>query len=224
MTPSDRFDLYDIEFRSLGQEKSRRTVFYFALSAHDTLTIPSINMGAQYLASHGVQVISPTLIFHEENEKPKDIQNLWSHEILAYERHQNRLLEAISKLARESEHVGFMGLSRGGFVASHLFAKLPNIKALTAFAPLTFLRNQDPWNVSLLDFHSRPARFYVGHRDTLVHTAQVMDAHASIVDRDAVARKTSSFDLVVKPSIGMQGHGTSPATFLEGAQWLLENL
>jgi esterase FrsA len=133
-------------------------------------------------------------------------------------------------------HLGLMGLSRGGLVASLLAAREERFKAMVQFAPVTkivhtkefqhmesnpLVQSLDPF--ALADrLANRPSRFYVGNRDARVGTKNCVEFAMLLAERSTL--RSPPIELIVSPSIGSQGHGTSPEIFRQGAEWLADCL
>jgi len=122
-----------------------------------------------------------------------------------------------------------MGLSRGVFIACHAAAITPSIRTILGFAPLTQLDriSVTPLAESLSLIHlsdrlfNRKIRFYIGNRDSRVGTRLVFDFVESLAEHAHKNRISSPpIELIIGPSIGRQGHGTSPEVFRAGADWL----
>jgi predicted esterase len=224
------------------EKGAKHTVFYFALSAKDTLETSPYNQPVQFLQSENVRIFTVTLPGHEDPRRPEDALPFWAeqfkegHDLLTPFFHQVK--EGISTLLEKGviieKSFAMMGLSRGAFVAAHLAALCPSVKALLGFAPLIRLSkassfdnvpNISPFNLEHLKPHlyNRNIRFYIGNRDTLVQTQYVFDFIHQLADTAYEARiRSSPIELMIGPSIGRHGHGTSPETFEAGTLWLKE--
>jgi hypothetical protein len=70
---------------------------------------------------------------------------------------------------------------------------------------------------------SKKIRFYVSCRDTRISTKDCFELiHNLAIASQAAGIRSPELELIIKPPIGMHGHGTSKETFIEGAQWLLK--
>jgi esterase FrsA len=217
-------------------------VFYFSLSARDSLHLDPYNQPAIYLSSPSLRIFSVSLPGHDDLP-PTEALRFWAEEI-----HQGRdvihsFVQEVSAQIRhlidhhviDPEKIGAMGLSRGAFIASHTAALVPEIKHILGFAPLTRLANvqefQDVevgrWDLTHLadKLYNRNTRFYIGNRDTRVGTASCFE-FISLLANTAFEQQISSppIELFITPSIGHKGHGTSPEIFREGAAWLEKKL
>jgi esterase FrsA len=136
----------------------------------------------------------------------------------------------------EPKTTALIGLSRGVLFAAHVAARIASLKMLLGFAPLTklsltkeFLDLKDNDLVCSMDLEKQiPAlinkkiRFYVSNRDTRISTKECFELiHNLAIASQEKGIRSPELDLIIKPPIGMHGHGTSKETFTEGAQWLL---
>lgn len=217
-------------------------VFYFSLSAHDSLHLDPYNQPAIYLSNPALRIFSVSLPGHDtlpptealrfwadEIHQGRDVVHAFVQEVADYIRH------LIAQHAIDPEKLGAMGLSRGAFIASHLAAAVPEIKHILGFAPLTRLEAvqefQDlevgRWDLTHLadKIYNRNVRFYIGNRDTRVGTescCQLISALANTAYENKIS--SSPIELIIGPSIGHKGHGTSPEIFRDGAAWLEKKL
>lgn len=216
------------------------TIFYFALSGSESLSLNPINRPVeQFLSSGNTRAFSWNLPYHPPGRSPNEsIQNcsdelLKGHDFLTPFLEESKFI--ISKLLEQGlvlpAFTSFAGLSRGAFFASHLIAQFNEIKPLLGFAPMTVC---SPWMgpISPLAekfslFHLSDAlslkslRLYIGHDDERVGTTQVIKLFQSIANcRQKHKTLDTPLDLILRPSIGYKGHGTSDQTFDEGADWL----
>lgn len=68
-------------------------------------------------------------------------------------------------------------------------------------------------------------RFYIGNHDTRVGTANCFQFIEALAEASFQNRISSSdVELIIGPSIGHQGHGTSKEIFTKGADWMAEKL
>ncbi len=217
-------------------------VFYFALSAEDSLELDPFNQPALHLLPFNIRVFSITLPGHDILPA-KEALKYWADHILK----EDNIIEAFVTKTRtiintlmqdhviEKDKLAVMGLSRGFFIACHVAASMPLISTILGFAPLTHLAvaKEFPESAhSLLmctlklnnlenALADRRLRFYIGNHDTRVGTKHCFDFFSSLVQK-AVEKKIRPvpMELIITPSIGHQGHGTSPETFCQGAKWL----
>ena len=123
-------------------------------------------------------------------------------------------------------------------MALHTLAKAPYIHSVVGYAPLIKLEKTKEFssqNVGVtpelkLDeilekFIDQPIRFYIGNRDTRVGTTTCFDFTHQLVDSSfKQGIRSPPVELIISPSIGHMGHGTSKDTFIQGATWLAKQL
>jgi esterase FrsA len=213
-------------------------VFYFALSANDSLYLDPYNQPANFLNNGEMRVFSVTLPGHDilpatealsfwstEVKKDHDVLDKFTTQIADY------IQELIDKQLIVPEKFGVMGLSRGVFIAAYVAAKLPQIPYILGFAPLTRLEHivefhgmdVDRWNlIHLADkLYNRSIRFYIGNHDMRVGTENSFELISLLAETAYQNQiRSSPIELIVSPSIGRHGHGTSPEIFRQGTDWL----
>lgn len=222
-------------------------LFYFSLSAEDSLGLDPFNQPVSYLSSLPLRIFSITLPGHENKLPPKQAIAFWAKEIA---QGHNVIAEFVEKIKIAVQllsdrnilipkAVGVSGLSRGAFIAAHAAAAIEDFRWILGFAPLTDLAfskefqdlKEDPI-VNSLKLESiapflfdRSLRFYIGNHDTLVRTRRCFDfvEKLSQTAYDNQIR-SSQIELIIGPSIGRDGHGTSKEVFHHGAQWIAEKL
>jgi len=218
-----------LDMRYIGpnfDEGLKAAVFYFALSAHDSLFLDPFNQPALELQKSGLRVFSFTLPGHDTLPKETALE-CWTPALLTtfvdevcstiQELHQKQL---ITKCA-------VMGLSRGVFIAAHVAAKLSMLETLLGFAPLTNLSYVPGWDLPSLSekLYSKTIRCYIGNRDVRTGTEKTFSWLLKLADLAfAKGIRTAPIELIISPSIGRDGHGTSPENFRAGAQWLAKVL
>ncbi len=220
------------------------TFFYFALSGPDSLTLDPFNQPVQFLHGKMIRVFSMTLPGHEADLPKENAMNLWAEDISKNINSLGEFLESVTEAVDfavkekfvDPEHLAVGGLSRGAFIASHVAARDDRFKYLLGFAPLTrlalikeFAQLKNHKIVNQLDLSNlsqklvdRHCRFYIGNRDTRVDTRSCFDFSMSIVD--AAERRSPQVECLITPSIGKDGHGTTPEIFHEGAAWIAQCL
>ena len=221
-------------------------VLYFALSAHMSLFEDPFNQPVLHLIEQGIRVFSWDLPFHGPGQNPRDAMRHWAHELVHQPSFifdflnvcQNNINYLIEQQLVDQQQLAVAGLSRGGFIATHLAARDSRIKAVLGFSPLTQpqpleeLQSCDtmPFEkvalTSLVDclIHT-PFRFYIGNHDTRVST----DACYSFIQtltKTAFNQgvRSPAVELIIYPSIGYKGHGTPPSIFSDGADWMKRQL
>lgn len=221
------------------------SIFYFALSGEDSLCKDPFNQPVQFLSEYPIRIFSMTLPAHEANLSPHDALKTWAQDLEKgrdiISEFIDKALIAIDYLYQKSliDTLAVAGLSRGGFIASHLAAKEKRIKHILQFAPLTELSNatdfinvrENPLVKSLSvshlkdDLYDRHIRFYIGNNDQRVHTSNCFHFLQTLVK---TAKKnnirTPQIEMIISPSIGHQGHGTGPEIFKQGAHWLAKHI
>jgi hypothetical protein len=196
-------------------------VFFFSLSAENSLTLPPFCHPVDTLLDQGVRVVSITLPSHENNKRPLHIQQLWLEQIDQIETFIENLSSGVKELTKIfPPPYGAMGISRGAFIALHLCAMLEDITSLVAFAPMLNLGEEKKLSVFSLipKLANKKIHFFVGHKDTTIITEQVILLTNNIIEES----KWLNPNLLLKiyPSIGRNGHGTPDSIFTQGAQWM----
>ena len=222
-------------------------VFYFALSAKETLLTDPFNQPVSHLKNHALRIFSIDLPYHGENLPATEALKLWAQ---AFARGEDVLGDFLLDLKRsitmllatgsiETSRIAAAGLSRGSFIASHIAAKFPEISTLLTFAPLTHLDailefdflSPSPLiknlNISFLTeaLSTKSIKAYIGGRDSRVGTDLCYKWIRELIEAAYEKNiRSPQIELVLKPSIGYLGHGTSKESFEEGAKWLKEQL
>jgi len=222
-------------------------VFYFALSANESLELDPYNQPVAFLSKHPMRIFSLTLPGHGQGLPAKEALNFWADEVAAGRNFVEEFVEevrlAIQELTKngmiDSAKLGVAGLSRGGFMAAHIAAKISAFGPVLGFAPLTTLTyarwfdalKENPLANSLNLVHQIPAlighplRFYIGNRDHMVSTSLCFQCVQELTEVSYQAGiRSPQVELVITPSIGHQGHGTAKQIFIAGAQWMLQQL
>lgn len=225
---------------------ARPAVIYFALSAEMSLFQDPFNQPVLRLAENDVRVFSWDLPFHEIGKDPREAIQQWIDafindpsfvsEFLHQSKTQIDFL--IQKKLVIPEKIAIAGLSRGAFLASHLAAHDPRITSILGFAPLTNPQAIEELNTYGSNFFDKIAlnslserlihkrlRFYIGNRDVRVgtDTCYFFIRHLTETAFNHGIR-SPSVELMIYPSIGHKGHGTPPAIFNDGADWIKEQL
>jgi predicted esterase len=239
-----------MSFSYIGEDLSHGplpALFYFALSQDESLGLDPYNQPAAFLAQFPMRVFSLSLPFHGGEIPPTKALNFWSQEINSdhniieefTQQVQQVCAYLIEKQAIFPDQVGVAGLSRGAFIACHVAAKIPHIQTILGFAPLTELSFAKEFEsqsshplVKKLGLHNildslvgRSLRFYIGNMDTRVGTSlcfQFIHALAEASLQKGI--RSSPVELIIGPSIGHQGHGTSKQVFEHGALWMAKKL
>jgi len=220
--------------------------FYFSLSGPDSLNLDPFNQPVTFLEGKPLRIFSISLPYHDECDK-REVVKVWvknikeGHDFISpfIEKCRLAIRELIEQNVIHPDYLAVGGLSRGSFIAAHLAATEPQICALLGFAPLTKLSVstsfQEVLNNPLIDklslFHLKEdlvkttIRFYIGNRDTMVKTTACYELVRELTDTafDQGIR-SPQVELILTPSIGHKGHGTSPETFRDGAGWIQTQL
>lgn len=216
--------------------------FYFALSGEDSLHLDPYNQPIAFLKDAPLRCFSFTIPFHGPGFDNNKAIDLWRDEFLKnpqfLDHFFQKCISNIDYLIKQGivdeEKIAVGGLSRGGFVATHLAARDPRIKYVLGFAPVTklsFLEElQDAghgWD--LIDqvhqlMHVR-LRYYIGNRDLRVSTRACFDFIEKLTDTTFHhGHRSPTIELIISPSVGFKGHGTLPHTFKDGIEWLKKQL
>lgn len=201
-------------------------VFYFALSAKDSLHLDPYNQPVAVLSSYRLRIFSMTLPGHD-HLPPAEALDSWTEEIVST--FTDEAAKMIEDLVKQNviERVGIMGLSRGVFIGAHVAAKTAKVRTLLGFAPLTRIESMPSLNLENLAeaLSDRQVRCSIGNRDTRVGTENCFHFISKLAE-NAYQRgiRPSPIELIIGPSIGQMGHGTSPDTFRSGAAWMAEQL
>lgn len=236
----------DIEVAHLGPSFEKGplpAVFYFALSARESLEIDPYNQPVCYLSPYDVRIFSFNLPSHGPNLHAVDAIKDWADE---FDKGNNpitpfieQVIFSIEILIKKRwilpEKIGLMGLSRGGLIASHVAIQFPDTRAVVGFAPMTELTyagefeniRETPAAQALnLENHldllcDKTIRFYIGNRDVLTGTEKCFQLVRNLAETAFhKGIRSPAIELVISPSIGHKGHGTAKKTFEAGADWL----
>ena len=220
-------------------EGPKPAIFYFAISAEDSLSQDPFCQPIDHLEDRDVRLISITLPFHEKGLDPYKAIELWAKNLKLLITFIDNCEIEIRKLL-DSGHlvpgkIGMMGLSRGGLIALHLAARIPEIASICGFAPVTQISALSEFSSGFADkyepkhlidkLYARKIRFYIGNHDTRVLTRSCYEWIEAATDC-AIQNGISSpnIELTISPSIGRHGHGTAKHTFEAGAEWTLNTL
>lgn len=223
------------------------TLFYFALSAQDSLGTDPYNQLVQFLPTTDIRIFSLTLPYHEPPLRPQDALQSWAEDFSngddPLSPFFDQVEEAVGFLFAENlvdkEKMALAGLSRGALIAMFTAIRIPSFKHLLFFAPLTDLSQATEYK----DLSSHPLvktylskslasqlydkhyKIFIGNRDERVSTKSCFELVERLVE-EAFNHgiRTPPIELTLYPSIGFKGHGTPPEIFKEGANWLAETL
>lgn len=235
-----------IYFQGPGLETGiQPAVLYFALSAHMSLFVDPFNQPVLHLSHQGIRVFSWDLPFHEADQDPNEALLKWGRE---FSKRPSFISDFIS-LCQENIHfliqqglvnihsLAVAGLSRGGFIATHLAARDPRIKTVVGFAPLT---HPQPFqetkshseflaSISLAALVNHLVHthllFFIGNRDMRVGTDACYHFIRALTEAAfAQGVRSPKVELIIYPSIGHKGHGTPSVIFHQGADWIKQQL
>jgi esterase FrsA len=217
-------------------------VLFFALSAQTSLFEDPFNQPVLRLIQQGIRVFSWDLPFHGAGQDPHKAMHHWAQEFV----HRSTFISDFLDLCQANldylieqglidvRYLAVAGLSRGGFIATHLAARDSRIKIVLGFAPLTQLKSLEelksfaPMSFEEMELNSlvahlihTPLRFYIGNHDMRVGT----DACYSFIHTLTEAAfnqgvRSPRVELMIYPSIGHKGHGTPRDIFRDGADWI----
>lgn len=221
-------------------------IIYLALSAEESLALDPYNQPALFLANKGIRIFSLNLPAHGPELNALDAIGVWASEFAAGRDPLTPFIESVSFVIDAliekglviREKIGLIGLSRGGLLALHTMARSPAVHSTVCFASMINLKGArefqgvhapladeldlKPISERLID---KPIRFYMGNRDTRVGTRTCFDFVSHLVDLSfEKGVRSPPVELLLNPSIGHMGHGTSKETFVSGATWLAKNL
>jgi predicted esterase len=220
------------------------SLFYFAISAEDSLTLDPFNQPVQFLARHMIRIFSMTLPGHENGLPATSAMQLWAEDlskgndcVSSFLAQAERAVNfAVDEKFIDPNKMAVAGLSRGAFIACHLAARDPRFRTILGFAPLTRLSKIKEFAslahnplVNELDLihladtlSDRHLRLYIGNHDTRVGTRECFNFLEQIVEKKK--KRVADAELIIGPSMGRDGHGTSPEIFKQGATWLATHL
>jgi predicted esterase len=245
-------DPTDMRIDYLGLEPEAGALpafFYFALSGEDSLELHPYSQPAKLVGDNSCRIFSFTIPGHEPGMNKFNAMQYWAEQMLRgeyllenfFEKVVNAIHWLIEQKIADPSALATGGLSRGGFVATHIAARVNQLQTVLGFAPLIELmqlkefadhpelrrRSSELDLVKLVDrlTHVRHFRFYIGNLDTRVGT----DACYHFIRRLAEAghakqARHQKVELFITHSIGHKGHGTDPHIFEEGSSWLKHHL
>ncbi|MCX6990207.1 MAG: hypothetical protein NTX49_03980 [Chlamydiae bacterium] len=221
------------------------SVFYFSLSAKESLLTDPFNQMVVKLQNSPIRIFSIDLPYHGEDLPATDAMKGWAEEI---SQGKDPLTPFFQKTADSLQFLrdeglisldktAIVGLSRGALVALKVAAKLSWLPMILGFAPLTQIKYAKEFssithndivtslnpNHQLLDLIHKKIRFYISNRDMRVSTKECftfISSLANLAYEHGV--KAPQIELLIKPPLGAQGHGTSKEIFEEGALWILK--
>jgi esterase FrsA len=219
------------------------SLFYFALSGYESLFMDPFRQPADLLADTQVRVFSFTLPYHGEGLDPHKAVGHWMHELLQGNDIIRPFLQQlvaciqflIDKKLAAPDQMAAAGISRGAFIAAHLASMHAGIRWLLGFAPMTSFildgKHQELQENALINslgvmylseqLAGKTIRFYVGNRDVRIGTEQCFAFMQDLVEKTyQKGIRSPPVDLIISPSVGYKGHGTTPPIFQDGIKWL----
>lgn len=221
------------------------TLLYFALSGEESLQLDPYHQPALYAAEKGWRVLSFTLPGHGPGYQNTEAMRVWAEEVAKGRDFLTPFLDQVLQNTQflietgvlDPKHLAVAGLSRGAFIAFHLAARHPSLTTILGFAPLLELNQlkefqsvlEDPllqtWDLQqqLPALVDKRVRFSMGNRDLRVGTRACFEFGQKLVEANFKAgHRSPPIEWALTPSIGAQGHGTSPASFRAGIDWIIE--
>jgi len=221
-------------------------LFYFALSAEESLTLEPYCNPVLAMQREKLRIFSMTLPCHGHSQDKYAAMGNWAKQMADGQYILKDFIEsahkAIDTLIAENiinpKRLALAGLSRGGFIATHVAAHQKQVGALVCFAPLTSLTTveefkdfQDHLRLRIEKLalttlceqltHLHHLRFYIANRDTRVDTDTCIHFVRQMAERVHEKRaKHCKVEMMLTSPIGFKGHGTSPHIFTEGAKLL----
>lgn len=222
-------------------------LFYFALSFHESLAVDPFNQPVVHLGNKPLRIFSLDLPAHGHDFPATQAIKAWAEAFTMGEDLLTPFIEQIKNSIHEllgqdlliENQIGVMGLSRGGLIACHVAAKVPFIRYILGFAPLTHLS----FSLEFADLKDRPEvqafsietlkdqlydrhmRFYIGNRDLRVGTTLCFESVKQLVETAFIHKiRSPQIELIISPSIGHLGHGTPKENFEQGADWIASKL
>lgn len=225
-------------------------LFYFSLSAKDSLTLAPFNTPITYLnhfLDSKLRIFSMTIPGHEHNLPKEKAIEYWIQKIkdgidpiLPFIK---QVCDVIDYLLNQEiitqDKLILSGLSRGSYIATLVAATHKACNTVLGFSPLIQLNAakeledliHSPLLKSLNTFtylenliHTK-IRYYIGNRDTRVGTAFAFKLITDLANLAHEERaRDGSFELILYPSTGFMGHGTPDRIFKEGCLWIEQEL
>jgi len=206
------------------EEGPMPTLFYFALSAEDSLQKDPYNQPVQFLKGSPVRIFSMTLPGHEDNLPPENAINVWKERMAKGESvippFINKVREAIDLLTPHFQEGKFAvaGLSRGAFIACHVAAICPQISHILGYAPLTRIKFGDgslDLEFLIPQLRNRIIRFYIGNSDTRVGTENAFSFIHKLAKaaQESKIRSPPQLNSSLVHPLGIKGMGQAPQFF-----------
>jgi predicted esterase len=224
---------------------SQPTVIFFTTTAKEALETPPLCHPAIFLNAKNIRVVSFDLPLHSDEIPSFDGVKRWTMEMV--EKNSDLIAPFLKEVSLWIDQhldpkapLGFMGVSRGAFIAAFLALERHTPVPLVLFSPMqdldySWLWDQAQPSFPFLDFYrlSNHATFFkdcpfylsIGNHDERVSTTKSVSLIQKLLHLKTQEQKRNiPIELHVFPSIGMYGHGTPDRIFEEGAKWMSEQL
>lgn len=213
------------------------TFFYFSISGPESLTLDPYNQPAALLFKKGYRILSVTLPGHHEGQDKHQAMEYWAHHLDELEVFLNQMHSLLDQLFDQKlinpEKFILGGLSRGGFVATHLLSH-PKVLYAIGIAPLTKLTALSelkkhsisvPKSLQLNELfekiYQKSIYYVIGNRDERVDTHAAFNFIYKLADYAYHKRvRSPNCEMRLFPSAGYLGHGSLPFVFEEAASWV----
>lgn len=215
------------------------TVLHLATDAVSSLASSNYNALAEAAYDAGRSLVSIDLPGHGQDIRsgePVDGLALWAWRTLAGEnivaafcaRVQRTVDHLISEGISEAGRIGIPGISRGGFMALHALAVVPEIKAGVGLIPVTDLAQLDEFDglhhlrlvrstaLRHANLERKPVFVAASLNDPRVNSAACVSNMAEIVSRAGLTTNRLTLHLA-----GNDGHSVSTSVVDTAAAWLL---
>src|SRR5436189_187188 len=123
-----------------GEEFSKGTLpafFYFSFSGEESLTLPPYNSPVTHVSSKSLRIFSFTIPGHEEGQNRFHAMKDWAENLEILKEFIEKVAQALTWLIEneivDPAHIAVGGLSRGGFIATHVAAREKRVSTLLAF-------------------------------------------------------------------------------------------
>ncbi|MEC7838514.1 MAG: prolyl oligopeptidase family serine peptidase [Chlamydiota bacterium] len=219
------------------------TIIYFALSGPESLNTDPFNQPITHLKNQQIRKFSFTLPYHGPGHSNSKAMEQWARCLKNNEDFLTPFLKnVITNISYlidqgyiDDTNIAAAGLSRGGFIATHLAARDHRIGSILGFAPITKFgwmreyedRSHDSMARQFDLTHiinqiiGKPLRYYIGNRDQRVGTDSCFSFVSELTEASfQQGHRSPNVELFISPSIGHKGHGTPQHIFNDGAEWL----
>lgn len=235
--------IYQVEKDALHSSPSPLLI-YFSIGGEESLVLDPFNQPIAFLHDTPIQTISFDLPGHGPGYDKMQAMRYWADKVRSGEPIIGAFIEKvrhnidwlIEEGIADPNRIGVAGLSRGGFVATHLASIDPRIQTILGFAPVTSLSRLrefqdidiDP-SLDLLNLcqslTDKSLAFFIGNHDRAVDTKTCSDFTLSLAKAqfDSGVRNPN-VELTISASQGHRGHGTMPEVFEAGAAWIRKRL